>query len=413
MKILYVCQYFPPEMGAHSARVSELAKHWVRLGHQVTVLTGFPNHPNGVVFPEYKARLRRLVCHERLDGINVVRTWLLPLPNRKPFERILNYTSFCLSSCLTGSFLGHPDIVIATSPQLLTGVTGWWLGRIKRVPFVLEIRDLWPESLPASGVSNPRSLLVRLLGALSNFLYRRCHQVVVVTSAMKDELVTKWAVPPDKISIVPNGVETDLFTPEGPSAVDKQAIDLQDKFVVSYIGTLGLAHGLRTTLEAASRLREGFPDIVFLFVGDGADRERLLQLTKEWGLTNVRFLGQQPRDLIPALIRASDLCLVLLNKAEVFKTVIPTKMLEFISCGRPIILGVDGDAHQLLDEAQAGIFIDPENSAALADTVVRLYRDAPLRRVFERNGRQYAVKHLSRERTAKAYTGVLQEVLSG
>src|SRR5258708_39536671 len=149
--IVYISQYYPPEMGAPAARVSELARHWVRAGHQVTVLTGFPNHPDGVVRPEYRKRFRRLVCRETVDGVQVVRTWLLPFPNRKAYERMLNYSSFCVSAAVTGSFLERPDVVIATSPQLLVGLSGWWAARMKGMAFVLEVRDLWPESLAAGG----------------------------------------------------------------------------------------------------------------------------------------------------------------------------------------------------------------------------------------------------------------------
>ena len=202
MEILYVSPYFPPEMGAPAARVHELSRHWVRAGHKVTVLTGFPNQPTGTVPPEYRGRMRRLVYKEWVDGIHVVRTWLLPLPNRRVHERILNYASFLLSSCLTGTFLHRPDIIIATSPQPLTGLVGWWLGRIKRRPYVFEVRDLWPESLTAVGAGTESALHIRLLRALSNFLYRSCDHVVVVTSAFKETLVTSWNIRAEKISLV-------------------------------------------------------------------------------------------------------------------------------------------------------------------------------------------------------------------
>ena len=158
---------------------------------------------------------RRLVSRERINGIDVVRTWLMPLPNRKAHERILSYTSFYLSSCLTGTFLKRPEVVIATSPQPLVGLTGLWLSRIKRIPFVLEIRDLWPESLAGTGVGSDKSIMFRCLRALAKFLYRSCDHIVVVTPAFKKELVTKWSISPEKISIVENGVETDLFRPDG------------------------------------------------------------------------------------------------------------------------------------------------------------------------------------------------------
>src|SRR5215470_7968975 len=219
MKILYVSQYFPPEMGAPAARVSELARHWVKSGHEVNVLTGFPNHPTGVVPVEYRAQMRRFVCREQIGGINVVRTWLFPLPNRKTHERILNYGSFCLSSCFTGTFMARPDVIIATSPQLLVGLTGWWLGLAKRAPFILEVRDLWPESISAVGVKGESSSLSRSLGRLANFLYRYSSHVVVVSPAFKEHLVRKWNVNPEKISVVENGVESDFFPHDGNSNV--------------------------------------------------------------------------------------------------------------------------------------------------------------------------------------------------
>ena len=412
MRVLYVSQYFPPEMGAPAARVSELARHWARAGHEVTVLTGFPNNPTGVVPHEYRGKMWRLVYKEREDGINVVRTWLIPLPNRKPYERVVNYSSFCLSSSLTGTFLRRPDVVIATSPQLLIGVAGWWLSLIKRVPFVFEVRDLWPESLAASGVGDQDSLLVRLLRATSGFLYRSSDHVVVVTPAFREELVSKWGVSQDKISVVQNGVETDLFTPDGASDGAQFTPGIEGKFVVSYIGTIGLAHGLNTVLQAAALLKDKLPDVVFLLVGEGADKEHLVALAREQALDNVRFLPQQPREDLPALIRASDVCLVLLRKADVFKTVIPTKMLEFMACGRPVILGVDGQARQVLEEAEAGVYIEPEDDVALAQEVTRFHDNAEIGRSLGENGRRYSVERLSRRQTAQKYLDVLGKVVS-
>lgn len=411
MNILYATQYFPPEVCAPAARVSELARHWTRAGHRVTVLTGFPNHPTGVVPKEYRAKLRRLVCREKFAGADVVRTWLMPLPNRKAYERILNYASFCLSSSLTGSFLARPDAIIATSPQLMVGLTGWWLSRLKRVPFILEVRDLWPESLVAVGVGGESSLLYRSLSALAGFLYRSADHIVVVTEAFKKELVEKWNVDPEKISVIENGVETDFFTPEA-DADEARELGLEGKFVVSYIGTMGNAHGLDTVLEAAAELQQTLPDVVLMFVGEGAERERLVETARRMHLSNVRFLPLQPRAKIPAIIRASDLCLVLLRRAEVFKTVIPTKMLEFMSCARPVLVGVDGEARRLVvDEAEAGVFVQPEDTAALVRAVTELYHDPARRESLGRNGRRHIVERLSRAETAKAYVGLLEKIV--
>jgi glycosyltransferase involved in cell wall biosynthesis len=414
VKILYISQYFPPEMGAPAARASELAMHWARKGHEVSVLTGFPNHPTGVVPPEWKAQLRKLTYRERINGVNVFRTWLWPLPNRKAHERMRNYASFCVSAALRGMTIPRPDVVIASSPQLLVGLSGWWIAFSRQLPFVFEVRDLWPESLIAVGVGQENSFLHHTLAAVAKFLYEHSHRIVVVTPAFKDHLIQRWRVPSEKIAVVENGVETDLFAPCPAAANDKlrQDLALQGKFLVCYIGTMGMAHGLETLLDAAAQLQLQNCNTHFLLVGEGAEKERIKSLAKSRGLANVTFLDQQPREKIPAFISASDACLVLLKKTDVFKTVIPTKMLEFMSCARPVILGVDGQARQIVEDAEAGLVIEPENSAALVAAVNRLSADRALGASLVQKGRQYILQHFSRGRTAEKYIGVLQRLVT-
>lgn len=406
MRILYISQYFPPEMGAPAARVHELAKHWVQQGHQVTVLTGFPNHPTGIVPPEYRSKWKRLIWKEQMDGIEVVRVWLVPRPNRKRHERMLNYASFAFSSLVVGTFLSRPDIVIATSPQLLVGMTGWWVSRVKHVPFVFEVRDLWPESLEAVGVSSKNSALYRVLQSIARFLYRRSAHIVVVTPSFKNHLSAKWRVRREKISVVENGVETELFSP-GDADGMRQALLLDDQFVVSYVGTMGMAHGLDTVLKAAEHLSLAEGGVIFLLAGEGAEKESLRDCAARYGLKNVVFLGQQPRTFMPAILRASDACLILLKKREIFKTVIPTKLLECMSCGRPVILGVDGQAREIVEQAHAGLCFEPENAESLVSAIQELRSDSALRRRLGENGRRWIVEHLSRVGTAAAYLDVL------
>jgi colanic acid biosynthesis glycosyl transferase WcaI len=415
MKILYVSQYFPPEMGAPAARAAELSLHWAAAEHDVTVLTGFPNHPTGVVPTEYRHKLRRLVVHEKTGGVNIVRTWLLPFPNRKAHERMLNYSSFCASAASTGLFLSRPDVVIATSPQLLVALSGWWLARCKRVPFVFEVRDLWPESLAAVGMGNANSLLHRSLAKIAGFLYRRSDRIVVVTAAFEDYLVEHWRVPREKISVIENGVETKLFAPNvltgGTETTLKRELRAEGKFVVSYIGTMGMAHGLEIIIAVAAQLQNTNPEIVFLMLGEGAEKERIAALARERGLTNLRFIDQQPREKIPAYICASDVCLVLLKKTELFKTVIPTKMLEFMSCARPVILGVDGQARAILEEARAGLVIEPESPVALANAIRYLAANRDAGRQLGENGREHILRKFSRHHTAERYIDVLEDLL--
>ena len=409
VKILYVSQYFPPEMGAPAARGAELAHHWSEAGHDVSVLTGFPNHPTGVVPPEWRARLRRLTYQEKVGGVTVFRTWLWPLPNRKSHERVRNYASFCLSAAIRGLTLERPDIIIATSPQLLVGLAGWWLAFSRQIPFVFEVRDLWPESLTAVGLSNEDSLLHHTLSGIARFLYERADCIIVVTPAFKRRLIEDWRVPPEKILIVENGVETEAFAPAptNPTYDLRKQLHAEEKFLVSYIGTMGNAHGLETLLDAASHLQRQNPDVLFLLLGEGAEKQRIQSLAQSQGLKNVQFLDQQPRESI----RASDACLVLLKKADIFKTVIPTKMLEFMSCARAVILGVDGQARQIVEEAAAGIVIEPENSSALVAAIERLHADRELGRAMGQKGREYIVKNFSRASTAEKYIRVLNAIV--
>lgn len=413
MKILYVSQYFPPEMGAPAARVSELSRHWVRDGHEVTVLTGFPNHPTGVVAPEYRKKIWRLVLCESSEGVKVVRAWLLPFANRGAIRRILNYASFSVSSAAAGSFIARPDVVIATSPQLLVGLSGWWISRWHRVPFVFEVRDLWPESLVAVGAGSENSFLHKAMAKIAGFLYKRSDHIVVVTSAFKTHLVEHWGVAKEKVVVVENGVESGMFQADAADVPEdlRKAWHAENKFVVCYIGTMGMAHGLETLLDAAGTLQESHPGVLFVLVGEGAEKKHIMALAREKRLSNLRFFDQQPRAAIPAFIAASDACLVLLKKTGVFKTVIPTKMLEFMACARPVILGVDGQARELLERAQAGLFIEPENSDALRGAILKLADDAKLRKCLGDNGREYVLQNASRAATAKTYLIALEEIL--
>ena len=412
MRILYVSQYFPPEMGAPAARVSELSRHWVRMGHDVAVLTGFPNHPTGVVPEEYRARLRSLLDREEWEGVRVERTWLWPLPNRKTIERILNYSSFCISAALRGSFLPRPQIVIGTSPQLLCALAAWWISRAHSVPFVLEVRDLWPESLEAVGVSGQGSKMIRVLGAIARFLYRHSEHIVVVTNAFKDHLVHEYSVLPEKISVVENGVETDLFTPDCDATAIRGEFGLEQSFVVSYIGTFGNAHGLAVLLDAAERMRENRA-VRFLLVGEGAEKENIVASARARGLRNIEVRDQYPRERVPELICASDVCLVTLKDSPVFQTVVPTKMLEFMACAKPVVLCVRGEAASILTEAKGGIVVKPGSVEELVAAVSLLQADEAMRRRMGSSARSFILQTRSRNKTAEIYARVLSATLDG
>ncbi|HEX8814002.1 MAG TPA: glycosyltransferase family 4 protein [Terriglobales bacterium] len=413
MKILYVSQYFPPEMGAPAARAAELSRLWVNDGHDVTVLTGFPNHPTGVVPRDYRKKIRNMIHREQVNGINVIRTWLWPLPNRCGWQRILNYTSFFVSAAATGTFLQEFDVVIGTSPQLLVGLSAWWIARCQRVPFIFEVRDLWPESLVAVGAGNAQSILHRTLSRVAGFLYRESHRIVVVTRAFKTHLVNHWNIPPEKILVIENGVDTRLFHPHAAGPETRDDLALQEKFVVSYIGTMGMAHGLETLLDTAFLLQSRAPQVQFLLIGEGAEKHHLQSLAVSQNLTNIRFLDQRPRDRVPAYICASDACLVMLKKADLFKTVLPTKLLEFMSCARPVILAVDGESRRIVEDARAGIFVEPQNPPALAGAILHLSENPQLCNELGTNGRHYITRHFAREHTASRYVELLEEICEG
>lgn len=408
LKILLISQYFPPEMGALAARSYEHSLRWVQMGHHVTVICGTPNYPDGKIYGGFH---NCLFQRQNVNGIEVIRTWVLPKPNRNAWERISNYISFFITAVLGGIRSSKPDIVIGSSPQLLIALAAYVIARIKRVPFVFEVRDLWPESIAASGpTSNKR--LIRALTAIANFLYQRADKIVVVTQPFKEYLGRMRGIDEGKIAVIPNGIDLAAFGSKGHGCGDiRRECAVEGEFVVSYIGNIGAAHGIGTVLEAAAGLREE-KDIVFLLVGDGAEREKLEEERDHRELDNVIFVGRRPKEEVPAFLEASDVSLVLLRKREVFKTVIPTKMLESMAMAKPIVLGVEGEAKRIIEEAGAGLPIAPESPAELVDAIRRLRGNPVLRASLGGKGREYIERLYDRDKHAVDYASVLIKVAS-
>ena len=406
MRLLYVSQYFPPEMGAPAARVSELAAIWAQEGHEVTVLTGFPNHPTGKIHPDYKQKFRRMTLTENTSGIRVVRTWLCPVANRSSVERMVNYVSFFLSAIVRGVFLQRPDAIIGTSPQLLSAAAGWLLAKRFRRPFILEVRDLWPESLPASGVGTTEGFTYQILDTIASFLYKASDLVVVVAEPFRAVIAGKS--PTARIDVVENGVEENLFKPY-PKEECKEEFGLKRFFLVSYIGTVGQAHGVQTLLKAAATLEDRYPDLRFLIVGEGAEREELQKAACH--LPNVDFWGERPRNEIPKIIGASDVCVVLLKNNEVFEKVLPTKILEFFACGRPVVAGVRGFIADLVEKSKAGIVIEPGSDTELGDAIERMHENRERLISMGNNGRNYVLEHYRREDKALQYLQIIKNLL--
>ena len=414
MRILYVSHYFPPEMGAPAGRVAGLGRAWAAAGHEVHVLTGFPHHPTGRIHPEYRRAFRRGFFREEDCGVHVHRTWIFPAANRGKLRRSLNYGSFMLSAAIAGSLrLPRPDVIVATSPQLLCAAAGSLLARRFRVPLVMEVRDLWPESLVAVGASRSRSPLVAMLERLAAALYRSAAHIVTVTEAQRAAIVS-GGVPADRVSVVPNGVDR-AFADAGAAARSVLAAagtaQPDGRFIVTYIGTIGMAHHLETLLEAAALLREDWR-FFFRLVGEGARRPELEAQARAAGLSNVEFCGEQPRGDVPRWIAESSACAVLLRHSEVFQTVVPSKMLEIMAVGRPILLGVEGEASALLARAGAGMLLEPENPAQLAAAIRSLAANPAQCQTLGENGRKFAAREFARDALAGRYAALLSALVA-
>jgi glycosyltransferase involved in cell wall biosynthesis len=418
MQVLYVSQYYPPEACAPATRVDCFTRAWARNGAEVRVLTGFPNHPEGIVHAEYRKAWRHGFLREEREGVKVYRTWLYPSANRKLWGRGANFTSFAVSAALAGPCLAPRDgVVIATSPQILVGVSGWVAGTLRFLPWVFEVRDLWPESLVGVGQATADSLLYRNVDRVAHFLYRHSTHIVVDGEWKRRHLI-RQGVEERRISVIRNGIEEDFCL--RPDSADarlarlqvRSELGLRDEFVLLYAGTLGMAHGLETILQAAERLR-GRRDIVFLLMGAGAERGQLCELIKGLQLPNARLLEKQPREKIPAFLAAVDACVVPLRNKEVFKSAIPTKMFEAMAAGKPVILGVQGEAKEILLASQAGLAVRPEDPEAMAAAILRLRGDPSLCQALGRNGTRSVMEKYLRRTEAARYLNLLTELCAG
>ncbi len=406
LKILYISHYYPPEVNAPALRVSEMSGHWAAQGHDITVLTGFPNHPNGIIPDDYKGLIR---AKEKQGQVKIIRTFVYAAPNRGFFKRILNYLSFMFSSIVLGTGrVGKPDVLIATSPQFFVAVAGYIISRIKRCKFIFEVRDLWPEEIVAVGAIKNR-FIISLLEVVELFLYRQADLIVAVAQGTIDTLV-KRGIPAEKLALIPNGADIEQFRHEDSQVNVKRTLGFDKKFVVSYIGTLGLAHRLETVLEAAHRLKDN-THIRFLFVGDGAEKEKLVRYARELKLGNVYFYGQMDHRRIPAYYQGSDLLLVPLRKADLFTRNIPSKIYEIMAAGKPMIIAADGESRKLVEGAGAGLGVAPENSAVLAGKIQYLFENQELCSTMGANGRVYVTAHASRKRMAEDYVKVMKNLV--
>jgi glycosyltransferase involved in cell wall biosynthesis len=410
-RILMVTHYFPPEAGAPQARLSALATAWAAAGDQVTVLTGMPNHPTGVLPPEYRGAIRR---RERRDGYRVVRTWLYATPNEGVARKTLSHLSFMISSVLLGGLAcGPTDTVLVSSPTFFSIGSAWLLARLKRARLVIEVRDLWPAIFVELGVLTNRRL-IGLLERLELAAYAAADQVVVVSDGFRANLIGR-GVPADKVHTIRNGVSLSRFRPaaDQDSPAREQAREQARErlgarpgdCLVLYAGTHGISHALTAVADAAALL-DG-QAVRVAFVGDGSDKPRLRRRVAELGLANVALAPAVPPSQVPELLAAADVCLVTLRDVPLFATFIPSKMFEYLAAAKPVIGAVTGESAQILREAGA-VVVPPEDSGALARAISTLAADAARRTAMGRQGRAYVERFFDRTELAKEYRKILE-----
>ena len=405
MKILFLSHYFPPEVNAPATRTFEHCRRWVELGHEVTVVSCVPHHPMGKAYPGYR---NKLVQIEYKEGIRAVKVLTYITANEGFLKRTWNYVFYMLMAIALAPFLPKTDIVISTSPQFFNGLAGYFVSRIKHCPWILEIRDLWPESILAVGAIKNRRI-IRVLEAIERFVYRKADHIVPVTYAFQRHIAARGGSP-DKITVIRNGVDLKFFEPRAKDYEFERQLAVEGKFIAAYVGTHGMAHGLDLLVETAERLQHR-DDIIILLAGDGAERTRLVNEVERRGLKNIKLLGQLPKTDMPKLWSITDVSLVILKKLDLFLTVIPSKIFESMAMRQPIILGVAGESADLIEESGAGIIIEPENVEQITTAIVRLADSVALRQNLGENGRAYVGKNFDRTVLADRFEQVLVKQL--
>jgi glycosyltransferase involved in cell wall biosynthesis len=379
LKILFISDNFPPEVNAPASRTYDHCVEWVRAGHEVTVITCAPNFPSGKVFAGYRNRLRQV---EVVDGVRVVRVWTFISANEGFALRILDYISFMVSAVIASLFEKRPDVVVGTSPQFFAACGAWLAARLKRRPFVFELRDLWPESIKAVGAMRD-SFAIRLLERIEMFLYRQARLIVAVTHGFKQRLIER-GIAGDKITVVTNGADLRRFGATARDPALAESLGLTGKFVVGYIGTHGMAHGLGTLLDAA-RLLEQDPaasNVRLLLVGAGADKKRLLEKARSMQVRNVVFVDAVPKHEVAQYWALLDISVLHLLDKDLFSTVIPSKLFESIAMSVPVLSSVPGETRGLVEAGGVGVHFHAEDPSSLAMAVINLLQNpAQVRRL--------------------------------
>jgi len=403
VRILFVSAHYPPDLGACATRVRELCTSWAAEGHEVHVLCGLPNHPTGVVPPEYRGHL---VKREVVDGVHVHRTWIYATPNSGTVRRSVAFGSFALSAVTVGQRgIPQPDVLIATSPQFLTALAGAFIARQRGVPLVAEIRDLWPASVWEVGALPRHHPIIKVLEQVERWLYRESDLVVVVSPSFQQAIARATGQRAQDVPVITNGVQLDRWDPALDGAAVRRRFGLpQDATLAVYAGTHGMSHGLETVLQAARQA----PEVQFVLVGEGARKQDLVEQGRD--IDNVTFLPGQPAQAMPEIYAMADIALVPLRDLPLFRTVIPSKMFEIWAMETPLVLGVAGQAEDIVRRSGAGVVVPPEDPAALARAVRELGADAERRRQMGRAGRRFVQAEYDRKVLAQRYLDLLQGV---
>lgn len=407
MDILFLTDNFPPEVNAPASRTFEHCREWAKKGNRVTVVTCVPNFPTGKVFEGYK---NKFVQVEEIENIRVVRVWSFIAANKGFVKRILDYVSFMISAVIASPLLGKPDIIISTSPQFFSACAAFIISRIKKVPFIFELRDIWPESIKAVGAMND-SLAIKILERIELFLYHKADKIISVTHSFKKTLI-KRGVTGDKISVVTNGVDLKRFKPTPKAAELIKQYNLENKFVAGYIGTHGMAHNLETILEAAEQLKmnKAGKNIAFILLGNGARKTELEKIACEKGLDNLTFINSVSKNDVVKYWSLLDVSIIHLRKTQLFTTVIPSKLFECMGMGIPVLHGVLGESAAIVEKEGVGILFEPENPRSLIQNLLFLKENQQFYNTLSSNCLRSASKY-SRTVLANEMLGIIKNAL--
>jgi putative glycosyltransferase len=408
LNILFLTDNFPPERNVPAMRTWEHVSRWVKDGHRVTIITTAPNFPQGKPLAGYT---NRWYMKEDMGGVTVIRVKSYIAANEGFLKRILDYVSFMVTGGIVAMFQKRPDILITTSPQFFCAVAGWVVSRLRRLPWIFELRDLWPASIVAVGAMK-EGIAIKTLYWMEMSMYRAADRVIAVTKGLKQDLVDR-GIPSDKIVVVRNGADTNRFTPRPKDATFVEKFGLQGKFVVGYYGTIGMGAGVQTAVDAGRVLRDrGRDDIVIMLAGAGAEYDEVEKSIQEQGLTNVKLLPPFDQTDMPAVWSLLDAAIVMMKDRPLFRATISSKTFEALAMGMPVIMSLPaGEATGLVDEYGFGINVLPENPEDMANAIQKLADDPALTKALGQKALE-ASRDFSRERSAGLVMDVVQDVMA-